>query len=135
MLLKNMSLFVTNKVFRWIIVWLPVDLHILHTVTTWQATVSTKTRMEISLSRTKYNVQGSFSWLYQHLHTRNARQAMDSSSFRIKLSSERLHVLSLSRIYTKEVEARQKSKFHNIVTFIMIEALFILTQTFSRLHV
>ena len=38
------SLFVTNKVFREIIVRLHVVLHILHTVTAWQATFSTNTR-------------------------------------------------------------------------------------------
>ena len=48
----KMLLFVTNKVFCEIIVWLHVDLHILHTVTTWQATESTKTHMKILISKT-----------------------------------------------------------------------------------
>ena len=55
-----MLLFVTNKVFCEIIVWLKkhiliynhVDLHILHTVTAWQATESTKTHVKILLSKT-----------------------------------------------------------------------------------
>ena len=43
-MLVKMSLFVlTNKVFREIIVWLHEHLHILHTVTAWQATVLTNT--------------------------------------------------------------------------------------------
>ena len=44
-MLVKMSLFVTNKVFSEIIAWLHVDLHILHTVREWQATVSTNMRM------------------------------------------------------------------------------------------
>ena len=50
--LVKMLLFVTNKVFCEIIVWLLVDLHILHTVTAWQATESTKMHMKILLSKT-----------------------------------------------------------------------------------
>ena len=53
--LVKMLLFVTNKVFCEIIVWLHVDLHILHTVTAWdrQATESTKTHMKILFSKTQ----------------------------------------------------------------------------------
>ena len=47
------------------------------------------------------------------------RQATESPSFQIKLSSERLHVLS--RPYAKEVEAWQTSKFNNSNVVIFIE--------------
>ena len=50
--LVKMLLFVTNKVFCEI-VWLHVDLHILHTVTAWQATESTKMHVKILLSKTR----------------------------------------------------------------------------------
>ena len=56
--LVKMLLFVTNKVFCEIIVWLKkhiynhVDLHILHTVTAWQATELTETHVKILLSKT-----------------------------------------------------------------------------------
>ena len=49
-MLVKMLLFVTNKVFCEIIVWLHVNLHILHTVTVWQAMESTKTHVKILLS-------------------------------------------------------------------------------------
>ena len=49
-MLVKMSLFVTNKVFHEIIVWQHVDLHILHTVTAWQATVSTNTTWKFRFS-------------------------------------------------------------------------------------
>ena len=44
--LVKMLLFVTTKVLCEIIVWLHVDLHILHTVTVWQAMESTKKEKE-----------------------------------------------------------------------------------------
>ena len=51
-MLVKILLFVTNKIFREIIVWLHVDLHILHTVTVWQAAELTKAHLKISLFRT-----------------------------------------------------------------------------------
>ena len=51
-MLVKISLFVANKIFRKIIVWLHVDLHILHTVTVWQDAELTKAHLKISLFRT-----------------------------------------------------------------------------------
>ena len=104
----------TNKVFCEIIVWPHVDLHILHTVTAWQATEWTKTDMKSLLSKT-HLVSRDFINIYigQMCDKPHIRQVYELSEWKAKCFKLHLHEKGWSLT---------NSKFNNsdVIIFIMI---------------